>query len=256
MKMEILIRTGTRISFFISMFIVRLPRVFLGYLLDRISFSKDATGVVCKDLRNQGIHIFEERLAEDAVFALLKDFEDLKKSHKVDRSGQQSGRIYSPGVLSPLLASYAEKIKPFASEFLSTKRVKVEISYYQESFSSSDVENIPGGDFHVDDNKANLKYFIYLSDVSEENGPFSCVPKTGSWRLKASMMRAILWELTHNRKYLYDYRLDKAKHLSSEVKILGLSGLNFLVDTTSLHRANPVISGMRKVAVISFNRIF
>jgi hypothetical protein len=36
--------------------------------------------------------------------------------------------------------------------------------------------------------------------------------------------------------------------------ILGKKGTHFLVDTTTLHRAKPVVQGERKVVVISFNR--
>jgi hypothetical protein len=112
-----------------------------------------------------------------------------------------------------------------------------------------------GGEFHVDDNKANLKFFIYLTDVSEESGPFSCVPSTWTWKLKGSLWRGLLWELSKKRKYLYEYMTNHETCIMLEKKIVGPAGTCFIVDTTSLHRAQPVLIGSRKVAVISFNRV-
>lgn len=234
---------------------IRLPLMFVGYYKDRIALNKRLNDSVFNDLRSEGLHIFTKSISSDEINVLVEDFENLKKSRLLEKSGQLTGRIFSQGVLSPLLGEYVEKIKPHAETFFNTEKVGVEISYYQESYSQLDLESLPGGDFHVDDNKANLKYFIYLSDVSEKNGPFSCVPSTGSWRLPGSLIRGILWELTSNRKYHYCYLLDKAKCIANEKIITGAAGTHFLVDTTTVHRAQPVREGFRKVAVISFNRL-
>lgn len=235
--------------------VIRLPLMFVGYYKDSVALSKRLNDSAFNDLRLEGLHIFSEAISSDEIKALIEDFENLKKSRLLEKSGQLTGRIFSHGVLSPLLSQYVEKIKPYAATFFNAEEVRVEISYYQESYPQIDLESVPGGDFHVDDNKANLKYFIYLSDVGERNGPFSCVPSTGSWRLPHSIIRGILWELTSNRKYHYGYLLNQAKCMANEKIITGAAGTHFLVDTTTVHRAQPVKEGFRKVAVISFNRL-
>ena len=236
-------------------FSVRLPLMFIGYLKDKIALNKKSTDIVFNNLQQQGIHIFSEPLSGDEVKDLLEDFERLKKSNSIEQGGQLSGRIFSCGILSPLMEKYVEIIKPHIIDFFNQEQVKVEISYYQESFPQVSLESVPGGDFHVDDNKANLKYFIYLTDVNAKSGPFSCVPSTGSWKLRGSLIRGILWELTNNRKYHYGFLVDRKKCIANEKIVTGCSGTHFIVDTTSLHRAQPVKDGFRKVAVISFNRI-
>jgi hypothetical protein len=233
---------------------IRLPLMFLGYLKDQIALKRELTDPVFNDLKRDGIHKFPEPLSAADIRDLLRDFEALKILKPPEKEGQLSGRIYAEGILSPLLKKYADKVGPHVAMFFNTENFKVEISYYQESYPQANVDSIPGGDFHVDDNKANLKYFIYLSDVGEKNGPFSCVPSTGSWRLRWSFIRGVLWELTGNRRYHYAYLLDRKKNIANEKAITGRSGTNFLVDTTSLHRAWPLINGCRKVSVISFNR--
>lgn len=233
---------------------VRFPLMFFGYFKDIVALSKESSDTVFLDLKNLGLHIFPDRISDEDVKRLLDDFESLKLMQPLEKGGQASGRIYAKGILSPAIGKYAEIIKGHAKKFFNTDNVRVEISYYQESYPANAVDDIPGGELHVDDNKANLKYFIYLTDVKRENGPFSCIPSTGSWRLRWSILRGAMWELTHKRKYLYGYLLDAKKQLKLEMEIVGCSGTNFLVDTTTLHRAQPLKSGSRKVMVVSFNR--
>ncbi len=240
-------------SFFYRLFI-GLPSVIIGFFNDRALLLKSSTDIVIRDIKDYGIHIFQKPLKEDEIKILLNDFEELKKTNLIGQHGQLKGRIYQEGILTPLLGKYVKKIKPYIVEFLDTEKVNVEISYYQESLPCNDLTEIPGGEFHVDDNRANLKYFIYLTDVEEKNGPFCCIPATGTWRLKRSLMRGIMWELTNYRKYLYEFLINHESFEKGEKLILGKKGTHFLVDTTTLHRAKPVVQGVRKVAVISFNR--
>jgi hypothetical protein len=240
-------------SFFYSLFI-SLPLIILGYLKDKAASTKSPTCPVCRDIKNYGIHVFKKSLKDNDVRLLLNDFNELKKTKSLGQHGQLKGRIYQKGILTPLLEKYARQVRPHAVEYLATKKIKVEISYYQESFPCKSVNEIPGGELHVDDNKANLKYFIYLTNVNIKNGPFSCIPGTGNWRLKGSLLRGIFWELTKRRFFLYSWLVNSQHFIKSEKIITGTAGTNFLVDTTTLHRAHQVLKGKRIVAVISFNR--
>lgn len=233
---------------------VGVPKMLYGFVKDFIANRKKTDNAVISDLREKGIHIFKHVLTANEISDLTNDFAKLRSEQSLNSDGQMKGRIFSQGILSQILGLHAEKIKPLAMQFLNSKRVGIEISYYQESLPVKTTDDIPGGEFHVDDNKANLKYFVYLTEVLDENGPFSCVPGTGGWKFRNSFLRGILWEITHKRKYLYEYGIEPEKLAIMESKITGPIGTHFLVDTTSLHRALPVIDGSRKVAVISFNR--
>jgi hypothetical protein len=228
--------------------------MFINYLSDKKALNRNINDITFESLKRNGLHIFSELVPFEEIDALLSDFEILKQKNRISESGQSTGRISVAGVLTPAFERYVKKIKPYVTTFLNTERVRVEISYYQESYPQKNLESVPGGEFHVDDNKANFKYFIYLSDVGNNNGPFSCVPSTGSWRLKNSLIRGIFWEITGNKKYLYDYLIDTTYCEKNEKIITGTAGTQFLVDTTTLHRAKPVKEGCRKVLVISFNR--
>jgi hypothetical protein len=233
-----------------------VPIMFIGFIKDLVALKKTSKSLIVNNLKTYGLHIFSNVISKVEIDDLLKDFERLKKIKNINDNGQLTGRIYSPGVLSPKFEKYIHEISPHVKSFFNTEYIKIEISYYQESFPTNTLNDIPGGEFHVDDNKANLKYFIYLSDVSSKNGPFSCVPGSGNWNLKGSLLRGILWEFTKNRNFLYGWLINSEDIIHREKKIIGKAGTNFLVDTTGLHRAIPVDEGKRVVAVISFNRSY
>lgn len=237
-------------------FLVRIKRslcFILNYLREKYIY-KVPKMTIANDVYSEGIHVFKNEISEDKLNDLLNDF-DMRVSQKNDADiGQSTGRVYSEGLLSPVMEGLMSNLNPYLDDYFGTACWKIEISYYQESFPQLEVDNVPGGEFHVDDNKANLKYFVYLDDVLSKNGPFSCVPNTNGWKVKASFLRGLHWAFFEARKSLYSYLLDERFCLQNEIEVVGSKGTNFLVDTTALHRAKPVVEGSRKVAVISFNR--
>ena len=235
--------------------IYKLIVIFYQYIIDKFAKFIGRNDEICKNFWNYGVHIFDELLSKSQIDDLLLEFDDLIKIKGLELDGQSNGRIFAYGALSPLISEHANKVIPIVQKILNTKKIKIEISYYQHSKKENNILDVPGGSLHVDDSKANVKYFIYLTNVDHINGPFSVVSGTGSWKLKSSLLRALLWDLTGKRKYLYDFFLNVKELLPKEIQITGLCGTRFLVDTTSLHRGMPVVKGERKVAVISFNRV-
>ena len=233
---------------------IGVPTFIFGIFQDLISNFKHLDSNVARDVKLNGLHIFQEKISQRKIDELLVDFDALKNKGSSIRTGQLTGRIYAQGILTPLLGEYVDAITPYIKEILNSNNINVEISYYQESLPRLVLEEIPGGEFHVDDNRANIKFFIYLTDVNELNGPFSCVPGSGRWRLKSSILRGLLMEITRQRKYEYGFKLNYEELEKKELKVLGSAGTCFIVDTTSVHRASQVLVGARKVAVISFNR--
>ena len=239
-------------------YLVALKRLYLflaAYVYERLTenrtyFKEPAT----KKLFEAGFYKIPSLLSDSELMNIDIDFEEKQRAASIKKGGQENGRAFSTGLLSKVLEPFVEKQKSTLDDYFGVGKWQVELSYYQRSVPQDDVEDIPGGEFHVDDNKTNIKYFIYLSDVNANNGPFSCVPLTHRWRLKNSFFRGLHWAALEQRKSLYGLGIDESEYRLSEVCITGKRGTQFLVDTTGLHRALPLISGERKVAVISFNR--
>jgi hypothetical protein len=119
--------------------------MYAGYFKDLLASKKYSSDPVRNQLLNTGLYIFEKRLTTSEIDLLNVDFKNLQISKTLQLTGQLNGRIFVAGCLTPLLERYAHKILPHIKNILNTNKVKVEISYYQESVLSVSVEDVPGG---------------------------------------------------------------------------------------------------------------
>ena len=209
-----------------------------------------------KALRRNGFHVFAETLDSKTVEALREDFRMLERENPPAKTGQLAGRIYHNGAVSSLAEHFIERNRPLAEAYFGSKNIRCELSMYQRSWPIETASEVPGGEFHVDDNKRNLKFFVYLTDVDLDHGPFSYVPGTHSFRGMKTLLRWWLWEVFRKRTFLYGFGLDNDELESRAVNVLGPAGLCFCADTTGYHRATALKKAEREVFVISFTRNF
>ena len=224
----------------------------LNIIRDFISHPKTSNAAV-RDLYKAGLHCPVDCLSSKKLLLLDEIYRSLMATASLATSGQGTGRLGINGMLDDRLVDIIEPMQKIANEYLCVRNANLELTYFQESKPSKDINDVPGGEFHIDDNKANIKFFVYLSDVTPLNGPFVVVPKTHRWSEPKRIFRAFDSAFTKRRDALYfkndDSLLrDKAKY------ILGPRGTFFIADTTCWHKAEPVIEGSRKVFVASFNR--
>ena len=103
--------------------------------------------------------------------------------------------------------------------------------------------------FHFDYDAAPiwLKFFIYLSDVTEETGPH--VFAKGSHRLQQERARDIL-----RRGYVRigDDEVGRVFGRDNVVELAGKKGTVFAVDTMGFHKGKPPLSGHRVLAQLEF----
>lgn len=213
----------------------------------------DCSDIVVKEMCETGLHIFPEGFNNEKLAVLQGVYQDLLAKSDVVQKGQSAGRIYTHGLLDNRLKSIVEPMRNIASKYLCVDNAKLELTYFQESKPRNDLDSVPGGEFHIDDNKANIKFFVYLSNVGKENGPFVVVPGTHRWKESKRIFRALCWALTKKRNVLY-YKMNPAPLELKAKYITGSAGTFFITDTTAWHRAEPVKKGERLVFVSSFNR--
>ena len=207
-----------------------------------------------RDLLEKGYHKFDDLLDQTAIESLIQDFKMLEAYNPLPKTGQLTGRLFRNGPISDLAKLYVNLYKPMAEVYFGSKNIRCELTMYQKSGSLKDSSEVPGGEFHVDDNKRNLKFFIYLTDVDQDNGPFCYVPETHGYRGIKTIIRWSLWEIFRKRIFLYDFLLDYRELQKREVPIYGKAGTCFCADTTGYHRASLVKNGEREVFVASFTR--
>ena len=237
-----------------------LSRFLCSQFLDTIRLLKHSifsTSEVARALATRGYYIYNQPIDRALIGLLLEDCDSKLKLTSVTH-GQANRRYQVSGLITNLLQPLLDNIRPDLVASIGSN-YSIEISYYQKSVLESSLEDVPGGYFHVDDNRLNIKLFIYLTNVSSDNGPFQVIPRNKvSLHFAARFIRGLLWELTKKRKYLYSFLVPHVHLPLYAYSFLGQAGTYFLVDTTCLHRDSAVVNSYRKVAVVSFNlpRIF
>lgn len=86
-----------------------------------------------------------------------------------------------------------------------------------------------------------LKYFLYINDVNNDNGAFSCVPKSHRF---TKQIRA------KNANIDFDSREITREHNYSEAEIIPVEGSagSLIIFTTEVwHKAGTVVSGERRI---------
>ena len=207
-----------------------------------------------RELFEKGYFIFNEVLDQSEVQSLKQDFKRLEINNAAEKTGQLTGRLYHNGPISDLAEKFMTRYRPMAEAYFESQNIRCELTMYQRSSPLKDRSDVPGGEFHVDDNKRNLKFFIYLTDVDKDHGPFCYVPETHSFRGFKTFARWLLWEIFRKRTFLYDFLINDEKLQKKEIPILGKAGTSFCADTTGFHRASVVEKGEREVFVVSFTR--
>lgn len=192
-------------------------------------------------------------LKEDDLTLLDQIMAGKFAAEDVANTGQLKGRVWSQGLLDARLPPVIEPARNIAAEVLRMPSPTIELSYFQLSDPVQEASDIPGGTFHLDDSMANIKWFVYLSDVKHDNGPFVAVGKTQGFRRLKKFMRALCWAFSAKRWCLYTQDRNKALD-NNATRFTGARGFNFMVDTTAWHKADPVMHGQRVVFVASFNR--
>lgn len=103
--------------------------------------------------------------------------------------------------------------------------------------------------FHFDYDPAPrwLKFFVYVTDVTDENGPHTFV--RGSHRLRQEKMREIL-----SRGYvrISDAEIAGVCGRDNVVELAGPKGTVLAVDTMGFHKGKPPISGYRLLAQLEY----
>lgn len=246
--MKYLFKVLVRLPF--SFFFV-IRNIFFEYWFSR-KLDNDIQGLA--DLRKHGFHVFENLLNAEDVSELRADFKRIEESNPVPVTGQLAGRAFKQGPISELSLKFISCYRPFAESYFESKHIRCELTMYQRSWPNKMESEVPGGEYHVDDNKRNLKFFVYLTDVDLDSGPFCYVPNTHRYRGFITFWRWWLWEIFRARRFLYGFGLDISRLDVDAEQITGRAGLCFCADTTGYHKAIPVNYGERQVFVVSFTR--
>lgn len=200
-------------------------------------------------LKKYGVVIIPSYVSTEKIISLNLEFEEFLKK-------ENDGVVnvpYSLGESSRIFKSKFDQTKfPLTSELffsrdfglIAKRYLACQVDLNEEIFA---VRDVVGSQHHANDLHYDViptfKFFIYLTDTSEKNGAFNCVPgshiKTSEYRKR--YQNKIAFE---NREITRDLDLDL---FDGPIPIEGKAGTLIIFDTDVWHKAGTVSHGERKV---------
>jgi len=204
---------------------------------------------VYDQISEKGYYVLEDFISPEVCLSLRAEFDKYSTLDYVWKDAQDSDqRIYAIERVSsnyknlfntPLLSAiYKKHIDRYnLHQFTMVNRIQ-----YKENNIGS------GGGWHRDTiNRRQLKFILYLSDVNEKNGYFQYLTGTHKVSEKFKINRLLGKKLGEYRYSNED--IEKLLALNYQcVDFKGNMGTLIIVDTSGVHRGNPLKEGVRYAA--------
>lgn len=101
-----------------------------------------------------------------------------------------------------------------------------------------------GGNWHRDDkNGRQLKFILYLTDVTKRNGGFNYIKYTHNPTERVSYCVSTGWSL--NKWQFSQQEVEKLPSKYEFTDVIGKAGDLIIVDTSGIHKGSPIHSGSR-----------
>lgn len=195
------------------------------------------------ELEKNGMVVFKDSLPRKDLDKILKMFEgDLIKRTSSRWDVPEDVLVNSEVVNQVLIRN--SRLQSLARMYLNAEPVCDLVAAWRSfpTENKSDL-NAAAQMWHFDlDSTRWLKIFIYLSDVSLENGPHQMIAKTHNI--------LPLWIWRDGR--FTDEQLSR-KLLNNTKTVVGKAGSIVAVDTRALHRGLPLVSGYRDIIQVQFS---
>ena len=140
---------------------------------------------------------------------------------------------------------FSEEVLSIATSYLNTKELSINATFFiSNSLKTSEEEKYKNAQyFHWDNDFTKFfKLYIYLNDVTLQNGPHIFIPKTHKLKKKENKLCRLFSDENINRNY-------------QEKKIfLGKKGSMFFVDSYGIHKGETPQENYRLMLNIHFGR--
>jgi len=222
----------------------------------RLLFVKSKFTEVVSTIRNKGVAIkpnfLSEETCEKYIDIIDKAIADEKVNTWVDDAGADH-RVYFINELSDELNEFYTDpyIRQVLAEYTGIKDPKGMLLAGRIDAVEGNVGS--GGGWHRDSPVHHqTKAICYLSDVTDDNGPFQYIPSSNS---KASVIGAYLKGIFSPGQYrfseteLNDYCSERGQEV---VDMTAEAGTLLFADTKGIHRGKPIKNGRRYVLFCYF----
>jgi hypothetical protein len=218
-------------------------------------FSSLVPSVAASEIAEHGFYLIPDLLPESLIDSLLShlengithprgmevdDFTPGKPNSKYPTWWMNTDEILKSSSVQALLCE--RNAVRTAHEYLKSRPQIMSLAMWK-SFSGFGTDANASQKFHFDNDRANfIKLFVYLTDVTEDNGPHTYVE--GSHMKKPKT-------LLHGEKLEDSEVLDFYK--KSKLKVItGKKGQAFFADTAGFHKGTKVLKDSRAIFQINF----
>lgn len=208
----------------------------------------DAPSEALESMRTKGYYVWENYYSEEECAGLRSEIDALieKYSDTIWKDDEDAdNRVYFAERLS-------ENIKGFNTDArfhnLSNRYLKTKTSVLSTlagRIKSKGNNKGSGGGWHRDTNMIHqFKSIVYLTDVTEETGPFEYLEGTQS---KSTLFELGMYGLKLDQNRMTDEEIDTivAAGKYPKIQFTAKAGTCLLVDTSGIHRGRPLVAGER-----------
>ena len=205
-------------------------------------------------IRKSGVVNLSKTISDENC-SVIREFIDNYDSQEAEINyGGTEKRIWNAEKLCPEISEFANFSNEIVSEASGKKMQCYSILAYQNA--PCDINKFGLGRWHCDSFRSQLKDFNFLKPVEPENGPLEILLKTHSSIFKALGLVSGTYIsprdlFSNNMKRKYQRVDEQYINLITKLGIKSRkmttkdSGESFLVDSSALHRASPLLSGER-----------
>ena len=254
-------RINDFISFLISKFSVRMSLKELNRLKSNKTNWLKEKETFKNSMSNHGFYVFNEKMQKEELYLMQKSLEkmdlyfydlkdnkqkilvnesDLLKSNKYSR--QKDDLINSKTIRDWALS---KEIVTLAQEYLKSKPYcDLLASWISLPTKNEQMLSKAAQKFHFDMDRIKfIKFFVYLTDVSEINGPHNYIK---------SSHKKLPYGLKQDGRISDEKILNYFGHDNS-IKITGPAGTIIAVDTRGFHKGTQLIEGKRDILQVEFS---
>jgi hypothetical protein len=223
---------------------------FAGYLhfrathMESLSKYKDADPSIIDELKREGVVVLRNYFSDDECRQAIADIESAlrDKPQHVQKKGDL--RIFGAEELSPTIMRFHAdpKLQAVSNHYTCKKTVNV---FTLGSRVSPDIWEDRG--WHRDLRYRQFKAFLYLNEVTTENGPLQVIKR--SHRMAQHLLDIRAGALPFTSNTFYDDQIARVvkDDPSRFFTVTGEPGTLILADVGMLHRGCPPRSGVRYV---------
>lgn len=206
------------------------------------------------EVADQGWYLLNTPLPEEALRQIKAEIDGLASAEGTEVNyGGSECRVWKAHEKSDAIDQFRVFSDAVISKVDGERREAFDILAIRNLTLASDDTTSRKGRWHLDSFRRQLKIFIFLTDVTQESGPFEMIPGTQatSFKMKQALQGNLitpkdLVEGTRSYSRLKEELIERILAKGYETKTFNVpAGSIALVDTSCVHRARPCVAGER-----------